>query len=143
MPEPKESLTAATRAFLDDLDALLDARQWPRLDRETVAVSAGRDAALVVLPHASDARLNVELEVDDHTVRISYPPERITFTRRDEALRFIEMLGDGRVELLVQRNPVWTSLRSYRDGLALPFRKAGHPWPNLRFATERIRFGFE
>jgi hypothetical protein len=143
MPDPNESLTAATRAFLDDLDALLDARQWPLLDREAVNVSAGRDAALVVLPHAHDPRLTVELEVDDHTVRISYPPERITFTRRDEALRFIEMLGDGRVELLVQRNPVWTALHSYRDGLALPFRKAGHPWPNLRFATERIRFGFQ
>jgi hypothetical protein len=143
MPDPNASFTAATRDFLDDLDALLDAQQWPLLDRDAVAVSAGRDAALVVLPHARDARLTVELEVEDHTVRISYPPERITFTRRDEALRFVEMLGDGRVELVVQRNPVWTALRSYRDGLALPFRKAGHPWPNLRFATERIRFGFQ
>ena len=52
------------------------------------------------------------------------------------------MLGDGRVELVVGATPVWTSRRSYRDGLALPFRKTSEPWPNLRFRTERLRFGF-
>ena len=87
-------------------------------------------------------RSTIECEIDDRAVRIAYGAERIQFSRRDEALRFLEMLGDGRVELVVQRNPVWTALRSYRDGLAFPFHKTGHPWPNLRFATERHRFGF-
>ena len=95
-----------------------------------------------MLPHRRDPRLNVELEIDDRQVKISYGPERIPFSRRDEALRFLEMLGDGRVELVVARSPVWTSLRSYRDGLVLPFRKTSEPWPNLRFRTERLRFGF-
>ena len=60
---------------------------------------------------------------------------------RDEALRFVEMLGDGRVELVVQRNPVWTSLRSYRDGLALPFRKTSEPWlePALPHRADPLR----
>ena len=64
------------------------------------------------------------------------------FTRRDEALRFLEMLGSGRVELVVQRNPVWTSLRSYRDGSRCRSARPSEPWPNLRFRTERFRFGF-
>jgi hypothetical protein len=136
------SLSPAARAFVDELEALLDGKTWPALDRDAVTVTPGREAALVVLPHRQDARRNVELEIDDRVVRVAYGPERIPFTRRDEALRFLEMLGDGRVELVVQRNLVWRSLRSYRDGLAMPFRKTGEPWPSLRFGSERVRFGF-
>jgi hypothetical protein len=136
------SLSPAARAFVDELEALLDSKAWPDLDRDAVTVTPGRDAALAVLPHRHDARRNVELEIDDRVVKVAYGPERIPFTRRDEGLRFLEMLGDGRVELIVQRNLVWRSLRSYRDGLALPFRKTGEPWPSLRFGTERLHFGF-
>jgi hypothetical protein len=135
-------LTPAVRHFVELLDELLDVKAWPALDRRAVTVTPGHGSARVVLPHRRDAALTVALEVDDHIVRVEYGPERIPFTRRDEALRFVEMLGDGRVELVVQRNPVWTSLRSSRDGLALPFRKTGEPWPSLRFRTERLRFGF-
>ena len=135
-------LTPAVGGFLDDLDALLDARAWPELDRAAVTVTPGGASVRVVLPHRTVPARTFSLEVDDRIVHVQYGPERIPFTRRDEALRFVEMLGDGRVELVVQRNPVWTSLRSYRDGLALPFRKTGEPWPNLRFRTERLRFGF-
>jgi hypothetical protein len=137
------ALTPATRAFLDDVDALLDRKEWPDLDRDRSRVTASRDSALLILPHRREQDRTIELEIDDHAVEIRYEPERIRFTRREEALRFVEMLGDGRVELLVQRNPVWTSMRSYRDGLALPFRRTGVPWLNLRFATERLRFGFQ
>jgi len=135
-------LTPAVRDFVDQIERLLDAHAWPNLDRDTVTVTAGGESALVVLPHRRDPALAVTLEVDDRLVHVQYGPERIPFTRRDEALRFLEMLGDGRVELVVHRNPVWTSLRSYRDGLALPFRKTSEPWLNLRFRTERLRFGF-
>jgi hypothetical protein len=135
-------LTPTVRDFVDQVDELLDVKAWSALDRGAVTVTPARGSARVVLPHRHDAALTVALEVDDRIVRVEYGPERIPFTRHDEALRFIEMLGDGRVELVVQRNPVWTSLRSYRDGLALPFRKTGEPWPNLRFRTERLRFGF-
>jgi hypothetical protein len=135
-------LTPAVRDFVDQVEQLLDAVEWPALDRNAVTVTAARERALVVLPHRTDARRNVELEVEDRSTTIAYGPERIPFTRREEALRFLAMLGDGRVELVVRRTPVWTSLRSYRDGLVRPFRKTNEPWPNLRFATERLRFGF-
>jgi hypothetical protein len=135
-------LTPAVGDFVNQIEELLDASDWPDLDRPAVTVTAGDASALVVLPHRREARLNVEVEIDDLQVKIAYGPERIPFTRRDEARRFLEMLGNGRVELVVQRNPMWTSIRSYRDGLALPFRKTGEPWPNLRFRTERFRFGF-
>ena len=135
-------MTPAVGDFVAQIEELLATVDWPALDHAAVAVTTGHTSALVVLPHRRDPRLNVELEIDDHQVKISYGPERIPFSRRDEALRFLEMLGNGRVELVVARNPVWTSLRSYRDGLALPFRKTGEPWPNLRFRTERLHFGF-
>jgi hypothetical protein len=135
-------LTPAVGEFVAQIEELLDASDWPMLDRAGVTVTAGDASALVVLPHRRDPRLNVELELDDLQVKIAYGPERIPFTRRDEARRFLEMLGNGRIELVVQRSPLWTSLRSYRDGLALPFRKTSAPWPNLRFRTERFRFGF-
>jgi hypothetical protein len=136
------TLTPAVRDFVERVEQLLDDAAWPALDRDAITVTEGRDSTLVVLPHRNDVRLDVELEIDDRAVKIQYGPERIPFTRRDEALRFLEMLGDGRVELVVRRNPVWRSLRSYRDGLALPFRKTGEPWPSARFGTERLRFGF-
>ncbi len=135
-------MTPAVGDFVAQIEELLATADWPALDHAAVAVTTGHASALVVLPHRRDPRLNVELEIDDRQVKISYGPERIPFSRRDEALRFLEMLGDGRVELVVARSPVWTSLRSYRDGLALPFRKTSEPWPNLRFRTERLRFGF-
>jgi hypothetical protein len=135
-------LTPAVGDFVAQIEELLDSSDWPDLDRPAVTVTAGDASALVVLPHRRDLRLNVEVEIDDRQVKIAYGPERVPFTRRDEALRFLEMLGNGRVELVVERNPVWTSMRSYRDGLALPFRKTSEPWLNLRFHTERFRFGF-
>jgi hypothetical protein len=136
-------LTPAIRAFLDDLAQLLDDKSWPDLDHEAVSVTPGHASARVVLAHRRDPERTVTLEVDDRVVHLHYGPERIPFTRPDEAIRFVEMLGDGRVELVVQRNPGWTTLRSYRDGLALPFRKSSAPWPNLRFRTQRLRFGFD
>ena len=53
-----------------------------------------------------------------------YSPEHIPFRRRDEALRFVEMLGDGRVVLHVRHGLVVTTLESFRDGLAQPFRRS-------------------
>ena len=50
---------------------------------------------------------------------VAYLPERISFTDPDEALRFVEMLCDGRVELEIVRGLLWTTMRSYRDGQTL------------------------
>src|SRR5262245_5001382 len=99
------------REFLDELDVLLDGKDWPELDRDAVTMRPGDQAALVVLPHRG-AGLGFELEVHDQDVWVHYGPERIKFTSKDEALRFVEMLGDGRVVLIVRRSPVWTSMQS-------------------------------
>jgi hypothetical protein len=136
------ALTPPVRAFLDDLQSLVEAKPWPDLDRGALDSTVVDGSARIVLRHHADPHRNVSVTAQDRTVEVAYGPERISFTRADEAIRFVEMLGDGRVVLVVHRNPVWTTMRSYRDGLALPFRKTGEPWPNLRFAVERREFGF-
>ena len=98
-------MTPAVGDFVAQIEELLATADWPALDHAAVAVTTGHTRALVVLPHRRDPRLNVELEIDDRQVKISYGPERIPFSRRDEALRFLEMLGDGRVELVVAAQP--------------------------------------
>ena len=123
------------------LDDVVDAHAWPSLDRAAMAPTSGDEAVLVLLRHRDDHALDIEVEVDDHRVVVRYPPEHVTFTSRDEALRFIEMLGDGRIELEIGRG-LWTTMRSYRDTQAVPFRRTRMPWPTLRPRTERRRFGF-
>ena len=136
------SLTPRIRDFLVSLDDLVAAHDWPELDRDEMHPNPGDAAVLVHLRHRRDHARDVEVEVDDHRVVVRYPPEHVSFTSRDEALRFIEMLGDGRVELELQRG-LWMTMRSYRDGLALPFRRTRMPWPTLHPRTDRVHFGFE
>jgi hypothetical protein len=136
------AITPAIRDFLVQLDDLVDARAWPALDREIVTVGSGDAAALVRLPHTKDSTRDIELVVDDRQVTVTYAPEHVSFTSREEALRFVEMLGDGRVQLHVRRGLLWTTMYSYRDGLAQPFRRTRMPWMTLRPRTELIRFGF-
>ena len=107
-----------------------------------MTVTSAATSALVRLPHAHDNARDLELEVDDRTVVVRYAPDEISFTSRDEALRFVEMIGDGRVELVIKHNLAWTTMESYRDGLAQPFRRVRMPWPTLRPRIERIPFGF-
>jgi hypothetical protein len=138
------TLTPAVREFLVRLDELFDAREsaWLGLDRDAISVTSADATTLVRLPHRHDHTLDVELQVDDRAVLVRYAPEAVSFTSRGEALRFIEMLGDGRVVLALQRGPLWTTMRSYRDGLALPFRRTRMPWPRIPPKTERRPFGF-
>lgn len=138
------SITPAIRAFLDDLHALVDRKRsdWPTLDADVLASAMGHDTARIVLAHSNAPDRNVELEVSDATVKVAYGPEHQVFTSRDEALRFIEMLGDGRVTLVVTRRIAWNVMKSYRDGLALPFAKSTVPWLNLRPRTDTLAFGF-
>jgi hypothetical protein len=135
-------MTPAVREFLVLLDELVDAHEWPKLNREVVTVGSGDAEVLVRLPHAADDARDIELEIDDRTVTVIYEPERIEFTSRSEALHFIEMLGDGRVELKVHHGLLWTTMNSYRDGLNRPFRRTRMPWPSLRPRTEHLPFGF-
>lgn len=132
-------VTAAVRAVLIALEELLAERAWP--DLGPVAVGHGPETALVRLEHVREPGRTIEVEVGEHRTVVRYPPEEIGFTSTEEALRFVAMLGDGRVELEVRRS-AWTTMCSYRDGLALPFRRTRMPWPTLRARTERLRFGF-
>jgi hypothetical protein len=136
------SLTPTIRAFLVQLEDRLDRDPPPGLRRDAMTITTGDAAALVRLPHVADHDRDVEIEIDDRRVVVAYPPERVVFTSPDEALRFVEMLCDGRVELEIVRGPLWTTMRSYRDGQPIPFRRTRMPWPSLRPRTERRAVGF-
>ena len=136
------SITPTIRDFLVQLEDLLDRKAPAGLNRDDVTISTGEAAALVRLPHSSDHDRDIEIEIDDHRVKVAYLPERISFTDPDEALRFVEMLCAGRVELEIVRGPLWTTMRSYRDGQTMPFRRTRMPWPSLRPRTERRAVGF-
>jgi len=124
------------------LEDQLDRNPPLGLDRDAMTVTTGDGIALARLPHVSDHERDIEIEIDDHRVKVAYLPERITFTAPDEALRFVEMLCAGRVELEIVHGPLWTTMRSYRDGQVLPFRRTRMPWPSLRPRAERRRVGF-
>jgi len=132
-------MSAGVRAVLMALDELVAERAWP--DLGPVSVGHGSGAALVRLEHRREPGRTIEVEAGERRTVVRYPPEEIGFTSPEEALRFVAMLGDGRVELEVRR-AAWTTMCSYRDGLTLPFRRTRMPWPTLRARTERLRFGF-
>jgi hypothetical protein len=137
------SLTPTIRDFLVQLDDLLDRKAPAALRRDAMKVTTGDAAALVLLPHVTDHARDVEIEIDDRRVVVGYPPERVIFANNPEdALRFVEMLCDGRVELEITRGPLWTTMRSYRDGQTIPFRRTRMPWPSLRPRIERRVVGF-
>jgi hypothetical protein len=137
------SLTPTIRDFLVQLEDLLDRIAPAGLDRDAMKVTTGAAAALVLLPHVADHTRDVEIEIDDHRVVVGYPPERVIFVNNPEdALRFVEMLCDGRVELEITHGLLWTTMRSYRDGQTIPFRRTRMPWPSVRLRTERRTVGF-
>jgi hypothetical protein len=136
------SLTPRTRDFLVRLEDLLDRLEPAGLDRDAMTVSTGDAAALVLLPHTSRPERGIEIEIDERRVVVAYQPERVDFTKPEEALRFVEMLCEGRVELEIARGLLWTTMLSYRDGQTIPFRRTRMPWPSLRPRTERRAVGF-
>jgi len=137
------AVTPAVRDFLVRLDELIETKQWPALGHEDISIGHGEHNALVRLPHTSHPDRTIELEVDDRQVKVLYWDEHVPFTSRDEALRFIEMLGDGRVEVRIQRTLAWAKIESYRDDLPQPFRRHRMPWPTLHPRVETRRFGFD
>jgi hypothetical protein len=134
--------TPPIEEFLDTLDELLSEKEWPTLDRDGITRNPGHDAVRVVLPHRDRPEANVAVEVHDHEVIVTYFPEHLRFTLPSEALRFVEMLGDGRVTLVVKRRLFWNAIWSYRDALPLPFNKTLEPWLNVRPRVETLSFGF-
>ncbi len=136
------SLTPTIRDFLVQLEEQLDSHPPAGLDRDAMTITTADAIALVRLPHVCDRSRDVEVEIDDHRVKVAYLPEHVTFTSTEEALRFVEMLCAGRVELEITRGPLWTTMRSFRDGREIPFRRTRMPWPSLRPRTERRAVGF-
>jgi hypothetical protein len=136
------SITPKIRDFLVELEDLLDRLEPVGLQRDAVTIAPADTSALVRLPHRTDHDRDVEIEIDDRRVQVAYLPERIPFTSQAEALRFVEMLCEGRVELDIARGPLWTTMRSYRDGQPIPFRRTRMPWPSIPTRRERRRVGF-
>jgi hypothetical protein len=96
----------------------------------------------VRLPHLGDTARDVELQVDDHSVVVSYGGEPLHLRDRSFALQFVEAILDGRVDIEVQRGLLWRTTRSYLDGSPRPFLVTRMPIPSLRPRVERRRVGF-
>lgn len=133
-------VTPAIREFLDRLQAVLDATERPRLDRERIVLATTDDVARVVLPHRDPERSGIELEVHDRHVIVTWPPERQFVHGYDDAYTLIEALLDGRMELVISQHVVYRKMRSYLDGRLLLTTRM--PALTFRTGTERRQFGF-
>ena len=72
----------------------------------------------------------MELQVDDHTVVVSYGGEPLHLRDRAFALQFVEALLTGRVDIEVHRGVLWRTTSSYLDGSARPFLVTRMPVPD-------------
>jgi hypothetical protein len=130
--------TPVIREFLDRLQSLLDAKDRPRVANARVEVTAHDNEARVVVPAADPDGYGIELEVDPTFVFVSWPPERQRIRGYDDALRAVEALLDGRVELVVSDHFVYRTRVSYIDGR--PYLVTRMPALTFRLGSERRRF---
>jgi len=135
-------LTPRIRDFLVELEELVERSDAPGLDRDRVEVTTSDAAALVRLPHRDDSTRDVELQVDDHNVVVSYGGEPLHLRDRAFALQFVEAILNGRLDIEVRRGLLWRTTRSYLDGSPRPFLVTRMPVPSLRPRVERRRVGF-
>jgi hypothetical protein len=136
-------VTPMIRDFLVRLEELLDQAPAPGLDRERVEITTGDAIALVRLPHISGADRDVELQVQDRLVVVSYGGEPLHLRgTREFALEFIGALLAGRLEIEVHRGWLWRTTKSYIDERPRPFLVTRMPVPSLSPRTDRIRVGF-
>ena len=137
------SVTPMIRDFLVQLEELLDRTDAPGLDRDRVAITTADGIALVRLPHRSGPDRDVELQVQDRLVVVSYGGEPLHLRGgRAFALQFIEALLSGRVDIEVHRGWLWRTTRSYLDEQPRPFLVTRMPIPSLSPRSERRRVGF-
>ena len=137
------SVTPMIRDFLVQLEDLLDRTDAPGLDRDRVEITTADGIALVRLPHAAGPDRDVELQVQDRVVIVSYGGEPLHLRGdRAFALQFLEALLAGRVDIEVQHGPLWRTTRSYLDESPRPFLTTRMPRPTLNARRERIRVGF-
>jgi hypothetical protein len=140
-------LTPRIRDFLVELEDLLDRTAAPGLDRDAVVITTAHAIALVRLPHRSGTEPDVELQVDDHVVVVSYGGEPLHLRDRAFALQFMEALLGGRVDIEVHRGLLWRTTRSYLDGSRRPFLVTRMPVPapvapaSGRSRRRRVGFG--
>jgi hypothetical protein len=140
-------LTPRIRHFIVELEELIDRTDSPGLDRDRVEVTTGDAIALVRLPHRIGDEHDVEIQVDDHTVIVSYGGEPVHLRDRAFALQFVEALLTGRVDIDVYRGVFWRTTRSYLDGSPSPFLVTRMPSPALvapsagRSVRRRVGFG--
>jgi hypothetical protein len=136
-------VTPMIRDFLVQLEELLDRTSAPGLDRDRVEITTGDAIALVRLPHIAGAHRDVELQVQDRLVVVSYGGEPLHLRgERGFALQFVEALLAGRLEIEVHRGWLWRTTKSYIDERPRPFLITRMPVPSLSPRTERTRVGF-
>ena len=135
-------LTPAIRDFLVELEDLMDRTEAPELDRERMAVTSADAIALVRLPHRTDTTRDVELQIDDRVVVVSYGGEPLHLRDRGFALQFVEALLSGRMDIEVHRGLLWRTTRSFLDESPRPFLVTRMPIPTRSPRRERRQVGF-
>jgi hypothetical protein len=135
-------VTPLIRDFLVELEDLLDRTTAPGLDRERVKITTADAIALVTLPHTDGAERDIELQVQDRLVIVSYGGEPLHLRDRAFTLQFVEALLSGRVDIEVRQGWLWRTTRSYLDESRLPFLITRMPIPSVSPHTERKRVGF-
>jgi hypothetical protein len=132
-----------------EVEELIDHTDSPGLDRERVEITTADAIALVRLPHRTGAEHDVEVQVDDHNVVVSYGGEPVHLRDRAFALQFVEALLTGRVDVEVYRGVLWRTTSSYLDGSPRPFLVTRMPVPAPiapaagRRTRRRVGFGDE
>ena len=136
-------VTPMIREFLVQLEELIDRTGAPGLDRDRTAITTAHTVALVRLAHRSGSDRDVELQVEDRLVVVSYGGEPLHLRGgRDFALQFVEALLTGRVDIEVHRGYLWRTTRSYLDESPRPFLVTRMPIPSISPGSERRRVGF-
>jgi len=135
-------VTPLIRDFLVELEELLDRTAAPGLDRDRVEITTADAIALVTLPHVGGSSRDVELQVQDRVVVVSYGGEPLHLRDRAFALQFVEALLSGRVDIEVHRGWLWRTTKSYLDGSPRPFLVTRMPVPSLAPSSQRRRVGF-
>jgi hypothetical protein len=148
-------LTPRIRDFLVELEDLIARADSPGLDHDRTTINTAHAVALVRLHHRTGTERmgtertgtehDVELEVDDHNVIVSYGGEPVHLRDRAFALQFVEALLTGRVDIEVHRGLFWRTTSSYLDGSPRPFLVTRMPVPTFvapSGRTQRRSVGF-
>ena len=96
------------------------------------------------LPHRTDAARDIELQIDDREVVVSYGGEPLHLRDRAFAVQFVEALLGGRMDIEVHHGLLWRTTRSYLDESAAAVPRDAHADPDAVAATNapgQVGFG--